>query len=89
MTRDFATELPDSAGQAEMPEQRTITLVKGKEQFFFRFEVGEESRVLDALVDMVTSREFGLDWFDAAVLSHQLGQHLVKELKKYLPKKAA
>jgi uncharacterized membrane protein len=28
-------------------------------------------------------------WFDAAVLSHQLGQHLAKELKGYLPKKAA
>ena len=29
------------------------------------------------------------DWFDAAVLSHQLGQHLAKELKAFLPKKAA
>ena len=28
-------------------------------------------------------------WFDAAVVSHQLGQHLAKELKAFLPKKAA
>ena len=28
-------------------------------------------------------------YLDAAVLSHQLGQHLAKELKALLPKKAA
>jgi hypothetical protein len=38
---------------------------------------------------MVNRREDSFDWFDAAVLSHQLGQHLAKELKAYLPKKAA
>jgi hypothetical protein len=38
---------------------------------------------------MVKKRQNSFDWFDAAVLSHQLGQHLAKELKSYLPKKAA
>jgi hypothetical protein len=73
----------------EMTEQKTLSLVKGKEHFCFRYEVGDEARVLDALIDMVNSRDVGFDWFDAAVLSHQLGQHLAKELKTYLPKKAA
>jgi hypothetical protein len=45
--------------------------------------------VLDALVEMVHRRELSFDWFDAAVLSHQLGQHLAKELKAFMPKKAA
>ncbi len=72
-----------------MTEQKTLSLVKGKEHFCFRYEVGDEARVLDALIDMVNAREVGFDWFDAAVLSHQLGQHLAKELKTYLPKKAA
>ena len=72
-----------------MTEQKTLSLTKGTEQFCFRYEVGDEARVLDALIDMVNSREVGFDWFDAAVLSHQLGQHLAKELKTYLPKKAA
>ena len=27
------------------------------------------------------SARLAFDWFDAAVLSHQLGQHLAKELK--------
>lgn len=68
---------------------KTLSLVKGDQQFCFRYEVGQESQVLDALVDMVNRRELAFDWFDAAVLSHQLGQHLAKELKSFLPKKAA
>ena len=68
---------------------KTLSLVKGKEHFCFRYEVGQESKVLDALVDMVNRRELAFDWFDAAVISHQLGQHLAKELKAFMPKKAA
>ena len=72
-----------------MRDVKTLSLVKGREHFCFRYEVGEEAKVLDALVDMVHRRELSFDWFDAAVVSHQLGQHLAKELKAYLPKKAA
>ena len=68
---------------------RTLSLVKGQHRFCFAYETGEEPAVLDALVEMVNRREVPFDWFDAAVLSHQLGQHLAKELMTYLPKKAA
>jgi hypothetical protein len=68
---------------------KTLSLVKGKEHFCFRYEAGQEARVLESLVEMVNRRDLPFDWFDAAVLSHQLGQHLAKELKAYLPKKAA
>ena len=72
-----------------VPQSRTLSLVKGGHHFCFRYQTGDESRVLEALVDMVNRRELKFDWFDAAVLSHQLGQHLAKELRTYLPKKAA
>jgi hypothetical protein len=72
-----------------MPELKTLSLMKGQHHFCFRYEVGDESKVLDALVEMVNEPAAGFDWFDAAVMSHQLGQHLAKELKAYLPKKAA
>ena len=68
---------------------RMLSLVKGREQFCFRYETGHEAKVLDALVDLVHRRDVAFDWFDAAVLSHQLGQHLAKELKGLLPKKAS
>ncbi|MDB5293020.1 MAG: hypothetical protein JWL69_4261 [Phycisphaerales bacterium] len=72
-----------------MPEKKTLSLVKGQQHYCFRYESGEEAKVLDALVEMVNRRELSFDWFDAAVMSHQLGQHLAKELQAYLPKKAA
>ncbi len=68
---------------------KTLNLVKGSQQYCFRYEIGQESQVLESLIDMVNRRDLAFDWFDAAVLSHQLGQHLAKELKGYLPKKAA
>jgi hypothetical protein len=74
---------------APMTDTKTLSLVKGKQHFCFRYELGDEGKVLDALVDMVNRRDLSFDWFDAAVVSHQLGQHLAKELKAYLPKKAA
>jgi hypothetical protein len=80
----------DKPASNEQPApSRTLSLVKGPHKFCFRYAVGEEPVVLDALVDMVQRRELPFDWFDAAVLSHQLGQHLAKELMAYLPKKAA
>jgi hypothetical protein len=68
---------------------KTLSLVKGAEHFCFRYDVGQEGKVLDALIELVNRRDVAFDWFDAAVLSHQLGQHLAKELKGFLPKKAA
>lgn len=78
-----------SATTAATQKVKTLSLVKGAEHFCFRYEVGEEAKVLDALIEMVNRRDLAFDWFDAAVLSHQLGQHLAKELKGFLPKKAA
>jgi hypothetical protein len=68
---------------------KTLSLVKGKQQFRFKYEPGEEAAVLESLVELVKRHDVPFDWFDAAVLSHQLGQNLAKELKGYLPKKAA
>jgi hypothetical protein len=63
--------------------------VKGRHHFYFRYEAGQESGVLNSLVELVNRRDIPFDWFDAAILSHQLGQHLAKELKAFLPKKVA
>ena len=87
--RDDSHDGTDATDATEVGRTRTLSLVKGEHRFCFRYEVGGEAKVLDALVDMVHRRELSFDWFDAAVLSHQLGQHLAKELKAYLPKKAA
>jgi hypothetical protein len=84
-----AKDTKDGGTAIKAREVRTLHLVKGQQRFCFRYELGDEPKVLDALVEMVGRRELSFDWFDAAVLSHQLGQHLAKELKGFLPKKAA
>lgn len=85
---------PTPATSANEPDRaplpvKTLSLVKGDQQFYFRYELGSENEVLQSLVELVNRRDVAFDWFDAAVLSHQLGQHLTKEIKGFLPKKAA
>lgn len=72
-----------------MSEMKTLSLMKGEHFYSFRYEIGHEVQVLDALIDTVQKSHNQFDWFDAAILSHQLGRHLAKELKAYLPKKVA
>jgi hypothetical protein len=81
--------LPEGSVMKTRTEMKTLSLVKGEHHFCFRYEVGQESKVLDALIEMTKLPELGFDWFDAAVLSHQLGQHLARELRSYLPRRAA
>jgi hypothetical protein len=72
-----------------MAEMKTLSLMKGNQFYCFRYEVGEETKVLDAMIEMVHKTHRHFDWFDAAILSHQLGKHLAKELKARLPKEVA
>ncbi len=70
-------------------EIRRLRLDKGDHQFDLRYETGEESAVLQSLTQMVADPALPFDWFDAAVLGHQLGAHLAKELRDLVPTKAA
>jgi hypothetical protein len=72
-----------------MAEMKSLSLMKGEHYFCFRYETGQEVKVLEALIGMAQKSGTQFDWFDAAILSHQLGRHLAKELKAYLPKKVA
>ena len=69
-------------------EERTVRLLKGGHEFRLTYRQGEETAVLSALADWVARPELSFDWFDAAVMSHQLGEHLAKELQGFVPKKS-
>jgi hypothetical protein len=85
----MAKRASDKLPSPETDSMKTLSLVKGRHHFCFRYEAGQEAGVLNSLVELVNRRDVPFDWFDAAILSHQLGQHLAKELKAYLPKKIA
>ena len=70
-------------------EERTVRLLKEGHEFLLSYRQGDETAVLSALADWVARPDLPFDWFDAAVMSHQLGEHLAKELQGFVPKKPA
>jgi len=59
---------------------RQLSLVKGDERFIFRYQAGQEAEVIDAFALMAADKASQFDWFDAAVLSYQMGRRLETEL---------
>ena len=74
-----------------MPQQgiNVLALLKGEERYVFLYDDRSIEQVLQTIGRYAADPELSFSWYDAAVLSHQLGQHLAKELKGLLPKKAA
>ena len=66
---------------------QTITHKTISDRFVFSYQPGEESKVLDALIELVGRKDLSFTWFDAAIVSHEIGQRLKKELVPFLPKK--
>ena len=82
--RPDPTDPKAGPGQTETP-QNTLTLTKGRHRFQVKYARGDESTALAHLTEMAQTRPGGFDWFDAAVLSHQLGRHLAREVKAMAP----
>jgi hypothetical protein len=59
---------------------RQLALVKGDERFIFRYQTGKEAEVIDSFAEMAADPNSSFDWFDAAVLSYQMGKRLETEL---------
>jgi hypothetical protein len=72
----------DDSGVFDPADRRQLVLVKNGHRYVFRYERGEETKVLSGLVEMAKDPKSELDWFDAAVLSHQLGQRMSEQLDR-------
>lgn len=57
-----------------------LSMAKGRHRFVFRYAEGCEAELLAAFVDLANDPDSEFDWFDAAVLSYQMGQQLSCEL---------
>ena len=68
--------------------KRQLNLIKKGHHYIILYEPGEESSVIQCLMDKVKDKESGLDWFDAAVLSHQMGYGSASEMQKRMGKKS-
>lgn len=59
---------------------RQLSLVKGKHRYLFRYHPGNEADVIGAFANLASDGTTDFDWFDAAVLSYQMGRRLELEL---------
>jgi len=71
--------VPDD-GSAPAANQRQLVLNKQGRRYVFRYSVGEEASFLKGLEAMARSSDSDITWFDAAVLSHQMGQRLGQDI---------
>lgn len=65
-----------------MTDVRQLCLVKGSERFVFRYAAGREPDVIDAFAALAGDKQSKFDWFDAAVLSYQMGRRIEMELDR-------
>ncbi len=60
---------------------RQLSLVKGGHRYVFRYQAGREADIIAAFADMASAGDQDFDWFDAAVLSYQMGRRLEMDLE--------
>ncbi|MBI4579497.1 MAG: hypothetical protein HY718_07340 [Planctomycetes bacterium] len=61
---------------------RQLSLVKGGHRYLFRYQAGREADIITAFAEMASRADTGFDWFDAAVLSYQMGRRLEMDLEE-------
>jgi len=64
--------------------QKQLVLVKNGQRYVFRYTLGDEAELLESLIEMARDPSSELTWFDAAVLSHQMGRRLSQKLDKII-----
>lgn len=62
-------------------EPKQLVLAKHGQRWMFRYTPGEEREVLSQIADTARDKNTNFDWFDAAVLCHQMGVRISAELE--------
>jgi len=70
-----------------MAQPKQLTLIKKGQYYLFRYQPGDESLLIQTLIDKAQDPQCALDWFDAAVLSHQMGHRMASEMQALLKNK--
>ena len=70
-------------------DSRQLTLIKRGNYYLFRYRAGDEAAVIQNLIAKADDPACPLDWFDAAVLSHQMGHRMAGEMQALLKTKLA
>lgn len=60
--------------------ERVVTLQRDGQVYRFAYRVGKEHELLNQLATIVDDPSNPLTWFDAAILSHKVGQSLAERM---------
>jgi len=66
-----------------------VELVKGAHRWVFASDAGGGRALLASAADLAARKESGLTWFDAAVLAHEIGRHLLPDSPATTPGRSA
>lgn len=61
---------------------RQLSLVKSGHRYVFRYPAGREADIIAAFAEQAADADSEFDWFDAAVLSYQMGRRLEMDLEE-------
>jgi hypothetical protein len=61
---------------------RQLSLMKKGHRYVFRYPAGREADVIGSFASMAADEGQAFDWFDAAVLSYQMGRRLEMDLEQ-------
>jgi hypothetical protein len=63
-----------------MDPVKQLSLDKGGQRYVFRYQSGNEAEVIGAMASLAGDQNTDFDWFDAAVLSYQMGRRIEMEI---------
>ncbi|MEM1110257.1 MAG: hypothetical protein AAF911_10095 [Planctomycetota bacterium] len=79
---EFTNIPPDDAPFLDEGDENQLVLVKNGHRYVFDCGPGQEHDLLQRLQHLVADPTNDLNWFDAAVLSHQMGQRMSNQLTR-------
>ena len=74
------------APHAPQAETDSLVLTKPSGRFVFRCAPGDEAQLMRRLSDLARDPDQDFDWYDAARVSHRLGQRLQQTVRQSSPK---
>jgi hypothetical protein len=55
-----------------------VVLVKGEDQWRFEWDSGQELKAVEAITEIAKSPDTNFDWFDAAMVCHEMSKITAK-----------
>jgi hypothetical protein len=78
----LADRRSDPAGGADSASCSEVTLIKGRHRWHFVCQTGAETSLLERLSALARAGDPSFDWFDVALVSHQLRKRLKPGLNR-------